>query len=50
MPVGLTECENCGEKIPYPPKPVKWKYDGKELCEECRGKFLSGELEFDEDG
>jgi len=28
--------------IPYVPKPVKDKYDGMELCDECRQKFLMG--------
>jgi len=48
--VGFEKCEgeDCEEKIPKVPKPVRDKYDGQKLCEECREKFLTGELDEDE--
>lgn len=50
MPVGLTDCDECGDKIPYPPKNVVDKYNGEELCDECRMKKYPEKASEDKSG
>lgn len=39
MGIGPSECEWCAKRIPSQPKPVRDKYDGQSLCDECKEEF-----------
>lgn len=49
MGIGPEYCEECGNKIPHQPKPIKDKYGGKSLCAKCKIEYRK-EHNMEEDG